>query len=161
MKRILLATVLVFSGLLASEAEARSCYNHAEAEAEQALRIHSELMVIGLNCQAMRFSNGDNLYSRYRRFTQDHSHIFENYEQRLIEYYRQRGDRDPEATLNTLRTDLANKISHDAAKMQPHTFCNRYAGRIVQVQGMSGPALRQWASTFYPSHPVSHPICEQ
>ena len=31
----------------------RQCYTHEEAEAEQGIRIHSELMVIALNCQHM------------------------------------------------------------------------------------------------------------
>ena len=39
--------------LLSAPAMAANCYSAAEAEAEQGIRVHSELMVIGLNCQHM------------------------------------------------------------------------------------------------------------
>ncbi len=140
---------------------AGSCYTQAEAEAEQGLRIHSELMVIGLNCQNMRFSNGTNLYVEYNQFTRDNVDIFAGYEQRLLAYFKRRGDTDPEASLNTLRTRMANAISNSAARMKPDQFCNRYAARIFKASSMDRAALKEWASTIYPSHPVSEPICEQ
>ncbi len=138
-----------------------SCYTQAEAEAEQGIRIHSELMVIGLNCQNMHFKDGTNLYLKYRNFTQENVDIFAGYEDRLMAYYKKRGDKDPEASLNTLRTLLANNISNSAARMKPDQFCNRYVGRIFKASSMDGGAIKKWAGTIYPSHPVSNPICEQ
>ncbi len=151
-----LAFFLIFSG----NALASTCYTQAEAEAEQGLRIHSELMVIGLNCQNMRFRDGTNLYLEYRDFTQANVDIFAGYENRLMDYFRRRGDNDPEASLNTMRTFMANKISNSAARMKPDQFCNRYAGRIFKASSMDRSSLKQWASTIYPSHPVSQPICQ-
>ena len=153
--------IVAFTVLMAQPALARSCYTKAEAEAEQGIRIHSELMVIGLNCQGMRFRDGTNLYVKYREFTKRHEYIFADYEERLIGYFRKSGNSNPEGALNTMRTNFANKISLDSANMQPHMFCNRYANRIIKVGGMSGDSVRQWAATFYPAHPVSQPICEQ
>lgn len=159
MKRTILP--LLFLLLMgAVPAWASSCYSRAEAEAEQGLRIHSELMVIGLNCQKMRFRDGTNLYGEYSKFTRNNIDIFAGYEDKLLAYYTKRGDANPEATLNTLRTVLANNISNSAARMKPDQFCNRYAGRIFQVAAMDPAALRKWASTIYPSHPLSEPICE-
>ena len=152
---------LVFAIMAGTPVWAASCYSQAEAEAEQGLRIHSELMVIGLNCQGMRFSDGTNLYLKYRDFTKENVDIFAGYEDKLMAYYKKRGDKDPEATLNTLRTKLANSISYNAAKMKPDQFCNRYAGRVLKASGMDRSTLKKWASTIYPSHPVSNPICEQ
>ena len=140
---------------------ASTCYTQSEAEAEQGLRIHSELMVIGLNCQNMRFSDGTNLYRKYNQFTRENVDIFASYEEKLLEYYKKRGDKNPEASLNTLRTAMANAISNSAARMKPDQFCNRYAGRIFKASAMDRPTLKKWASTLYPSHPVSQPICEQ
>lgn len=147
--------------LAAGPALAASCYTRAEAEAEQGLRIHSELMVIGLNCIKMNFTDGTNLYREYSEFTRENIEIFKNYESQLLAYYKKRGDKDPEASLNTLRTVLANKIANSAARMSPDQFCNRYAGRIFKASSMDQSTLKQWASTIYPSHPVSEPICEQ
>jgi hypothetical protein len=141
------------------KAHASSCYTKAEAEAEQAIRIHSELMVIGLNCQHMRFSDGTNLYAEYRAFTSNHGDLFASYEDRLLSYFKRQG-KDPESSVNTLRTIFANKISHDVAKMKPDQFCNRYASRILKVAHFETADIRRWATTFYPSHPVTRPLCE-
>lgn len=158
-KILLLAMLLVFSA--PAFAATKSCYSMAQAEAEQGIRIHSELMVIGLNCQGMRFKDGTNLYAKYRAFTNANLSLFSGYETRLMDYFKARGDANPEASLNTLRTRFANEISNDAAKMNPDVFCNRYAHRIFKASAMNQNALRKWASTIYPSHPVSNPVCEQ
>lgn len=156
MRTLVLAILLVCG--LAGPAWA-SCYTQKEAEAEQALRIHSELMVIGLMCQTMRFKDGTNLYVKYRQFTAQHSALFEDYESTMINYYRRSGAANPERKLNDLRTLLANKISNDAAVMEPDQFCNRFVPRIFRAAQMSRGELAKWAGTIYPSHPVSQPIC--
>lgn len=139
----------------------KACYTKSEAEAEQGLRIHSELMVIGLNCQHLkRTSGGENLYNAYREFTAKNSGVFAKYERDLMDYYQRTGAGDPQAALDTLRTQLANKISLDAAKMRPDIFCYYYAPRVDKASGMNEDDIRQWAATFYPSHPVSRPLCE-
>ncbi len=148
----------VFSAVPAMASQ--SCYSTKEAEAEQGLRIHSELMVIGLNCQSMPLFAKKNLYGKYRDFTSDHAALFEAYEKILLSYYTRKGDVDPPASLNTLRTVLANSISQDAASMRPDVFCARYAPRIDKASAMSLKDIRRWASTFYPSHPVSEPFCD-
>lgn len=116
-------------------------------------------MVIGLNCQHMGQREGMNLYGEYRQFTSVHADLFAKYEEILMNYFRRNGDGTPEAQLNTLRTGFANKISKDAASMRPDVFCSRYAPRITKASAMDRTALRKWASTFYPSHPVSRPLC--
>lgn len=138
-----------------------NCYQMQEAEAEQGIRIHSELMVIGLNCQHMASAEGGkNLYAAYREFTAAHGDLFGSYEDVLMQYFRKTGVKNPESAMNTLRTRFANKISKDAADMRPDIFCKQYAPRIVQAYDMSRQDLRQWAATIYPSHPVSKPLCE-
>lgn len=161
MKKIPLILSFIVLTFGTANAHAAACYTQAEAEAEQGLRIHSELMVIGLNCIKMRFNDGTNLYRKYNEFTRANIDVFSGYENRMLDYYRKRGDKNPEASLNTLRTQLANMISNNAARMKPDQFCNRYAGRIFQASAMDRDSLKKWASTIYPSHPVSNPICEQ
>lgn len=156
MKLILIAFfVLVFS----IPAHASSCYSQLEAEAEQGIRIHSELMVIGLNCQHMGARKGMNIYSQYRQFTADHGDLFARYEDILMSYFQRNGGGKAEARLNTLRTNFANKISNDVATMRPDVFCSTYVPRIQKASEMSQEDVRQWAATFYESHPVSKPLC--
>ena len=152
---LILSTIL----LIPSIALAGSCYSKGEAEAEQAIRIHSELMIIGLNCQHMGQRIGMNLYGDYRKFTARHGKLFAGYEKSLLNYYRKRGDKKPESSLNTLRTGFANKISKDVASMRPDVFCASYAQRMGHIKKMSERDIRQWASTPYKGHPVSEPLC--
>lgn len=145
--------------ILTAPANAASCYSKTEAEAEQAIRIHSELMVIGLNCQHMGSRSGLNLYQQYRQFTADHGNLLAGYEQTLIDFFKKNGEARPEASFNTLRTNVANKISNDVAAMRPDVFCSRYAPRIIKASKMTEGDVRKWASTIYPTHPVSKPLC--
>lgn len=157
MRILTLVTLFCFAF---SNAAFAACYNSREAEAEQGIRIHSELMVIGLNCAHMADANGNNLYIEHTKFTNKHSKLFAQYEKILIDYMRNNGDRAPEKSLHTLRTNFANKISGDAAKMRPDIFCNTYASRIEKATKMDDIALRKWAAMPFKGHPVSQPLCE-
>lgn len=158
MMKIFLGVFAVFI-LMASPVYAAVCYSKQEAEAEQGIRIHSELMVIGLNCQHMAKANGQNLYLVYRKFTQQYAELFATYERILMQHMARNGDKNPEATLNTLRTDFANKISNDAAKMRPDIFCRSYSPRVEKASKLNYEGVRRWAATIFPSHPVSKPVC--
>lgn len=149
--------ILLLALLLPSTAFAQ-CYTQAEVEAEQGLRIHSELMVISLNCQHINHANG-NLYFQYKDFTRQHQGLIAQYEQTMKTYFQRAGYANPESSINDLRTKLANKISTDAAQMKPNIFCGHYGARIQQALQMDQAKLRRWAATVFPSHPVSRPIC--
>ena len=158
--RVLVCALSIGLMLISSTpALAKSCYSPVEAEAEQGIRIHSELMVIGLNCQHMSKRKGVNLYNEYRQFTADHGSLFAKYEDILLNYFKQNGEPKPEAKLNLLRTAFANKISNDVAAMRPDVFCSRYAPRIEKASVMQQDDVRRWAATIYEGHPVSKPVC--
>lgn len=142
-------------------AHAANCYSPSEAEAEQGIRIHSELMVIGLNCQHMTPRGWTNFYAQYREITNRHASLFANYERTMLDYFHRTNVSNPEGELHNLRTALANKVSTDAAQMRPDIFCATYAPRIPEAAKMTQNDIRNWASTFYNSHPVSRPICGQ
>ena len=159
MLRTIITAFLVVFLLLPAQAKANSCYSPAEAEAEQGIHIHSELMVIGLNCTHMGAKAGINLYGQYRQFTADHGDLCAAYEKILLKHFRETGSSNPEADINALRTRYANKISKDSAGMRPDIFCSRYAPRVLKASEMSRQDIRQWAATSYPSAPVSQPMC--
>ncbi len=147
--------ILCFVLLLAASppAWAGECYTPKEAQAEQGLRIQSELMVIGLQCQHL--PQYRNLYTSYKAFAARHAGVFREYQRVLLDFFG--GDQE---ALNALTTDLVNKIATDAARMRPDIFCKHYGPRIVAVESMDKATLRTWAGTFYPDHPVSRPLCE-
>lgn len=158
-RHLILVLCMTFLAVPA-QAQARSqCYSQIEAEAEQGLRIHSELMVIGLNCQHMGTRKGYDLYGDYRRFTARHGDLFATYEKILLRFFRQNGGGNPEEALNTLRTRFANRISNAAASMRPDVFCANHAPRILKAIDMDRLQLRKWAATIHDTHPVSYPVC--
>ena len=133
------------------------CYSTAEAEAEQGIRIHSELMVIGLNCQHMTPRGWKNFYQQYREMTDRNADLFAGYEETLINYYNRIGDKNPEGRLHGLRTAMANKVSTDAARMRPDIFCATFSPRIPKAAKMSSDDFRHWASSTFRGE---HSICE-
>lgn len=150
--------VFAIALILSTQASARQCYTPTEFEAEQGLRIHSELMVISLNCQHVNHVNG-NLYMQYKDFTRRHSNLISAYEQTLKDYFTLTGEPNPEKAINDLRTSLANRISNDAARMKPNVFCKAYGDRIIKALQMDRNKLRRWAATPFEGYPVSRPIC--
>lgn len=158
----LLLAVTLLSSTAIAETRIRvgaDCYTPLEAEAEQGVRIHSELMVISLNCQHLTPPGQENLYAQYRKFTAKNAALFSTYEMLLIKHFKQRGDSDPEREMHTLRTMYANKISKDAAVMRPDAFCSAYMPRIQKASTMDQGQLHKWASTFFPGFGPSRPIC--
>lgn len=156
--RVILAVILCFSFTQQSFA---NCYKAEEAEAEQGIRIHSELMVIGLNCSHLADANGNNLYLEHKKFTKKHETLFARYEKTMIEHMRKNGTKNPEKSMHLLRTKFANKISSDVAAMRPDIFCKSFASRIEQVSKMDEQTFRNWAATPFPEYPVSKPLCEE
>lgn len=151
--------ILIMFVMLMPGAAQAACYTPTEAEAEQGLRIRSELMVIGLNCQHMARRTGQDLFATYRVFSSRHAALFSQYEKTLLDHYRKSGDPDPETHLNTLRTGLANKISVSAATIRPDIFCTQHAERIAKANAMDEKSFRRWAATPYADHPPSEKMC--
>ena len=149
--RVLILVLALF--IMPSLAQAKSCYSQAEAEAENAIRIHSELMVIGLNCQHMTPHGWKNLYSQYRDITNKHQSLFANYEKTLIA-----ANGGSERKIHDLRTSFANQTSTDSARMRPDVFCANFAPRIPKVAQMSRQEFQNWASTST-SGRSTKPLC--
>lgn len=159
MKKI--ASALVLALCLSSGAHAAtggSCYTAQEFEAEQGIRIHSELMVIGLTC--MKMPQGTQMYLKYQDFTQKNKGLLAQYEKELIAHYRREGAAKPEIKLHTLRTTLANQISMHAVSMSVSNFCQRFSQRIDQALAMDSGRLRRWAQQPWPGSPTSRPVCD-
>lgn len=140
------------------QAQAAGCYNSSEAEAEQGIRIHSELMVIGLNCQHMTPRGWKNFYQEYREITSRYRDLFSGYEQTLINYNSRNGG-GAEKKMHDMRTAFANEVSTDAAQMRPDIFCATYAPRIPAVAKMSRQEFRDWIASAAQSQQQTHPVC--
>jgi hypothetical protein len=158
MKRLSrILSFVLFLSLIAGSAEA--CYTAREREAEQGLRIHSELMVISLTCN--KVPGDEDLYHKYEHFTRKNEDLLSSYETTLLNYYDAEGVKSPEKKLHTLRTDMANNISDIAISMSTRTFCGRYASHLDQALDMNHERLRHWAQHVSPSQPMSERMCSR
>ncbi|MBI1215332.1 MAG: hypothetical protein GC185_05880 [Alphaproteobacteria bacterium] len=158
MKKIAIMFCAALCVLFAGDASANACYNPQQFEAEQGIRIHSELMVIGLTC--MKMPQGAGLYKEYQAFTQKNQDLISMYENEMIAHFREEGAKNPEKKLHTLRTTLANKISQHAIQMSTSSFCQHFGPRIDQALAMDHDKLRRWAQHVWPQTPSIEPMCK-
>lgn len=154
----LLGFVLCLS-ITVNGALASGCYSTSEFEAEQGLRIHSELMVIGLTC--MKMPQGEAMYKKYQSFTLKHQNLIAEYESDIIGYYARQGVKNPERQLHTFRTNLANEISQHAITMSTSSFCQHFGPRIDQALQMDNQKLRRWAQHVWPKSSTTAPVCKK
>ncbi len=151
-------SVLLNLFLFSGSAFAGACYTRQEAEAEQGIRIHSELMVIALNCRHM--APPPDLYAQYQRMTTVNQAVFAGYELDLLNFYARTGKNSPEGALHDLRTHFANDLAIKAARVRPDIFCARYAGRIPRAAGLSASQIRDWAASLQTGYPLTNPVCK-
>ena len=151
---ILFAVVL----LCATPVQAKACYKAKEYEAEQGLRIHSELMVISLTCEKMNEWAG--IYNNYKRFTLKNESLINGYEVKMMDYFERTGAQNPEKKLHALRTKLGNKISQMAISMSTKSFCKAYGQRVEDALKMDQVTVQRWAQQVWPNNPSSQPLCK-
>ncbi|MCI5059460.1 MAG: hypothetical protein MRY79_00145 [Alphaproteobacteria bacterium] len=160
MKKISLLLFVALLIVMSSPSWAAGCYSAAEAEAEQGIRIHSELMVIGLNCQHMTPRGWTNFYQQYREITNRHAGLFSGYEQTMVNYFKRNGSGGgAERKVHDMRTSFSNKVSADIARMRPDVFCATYSPRIPQTAKMSRGEIQQWAASTATGQRLSKPLC--
>lgn len=134
MKNYIHLIMALVAGLLSVPAMAASssCYQPAQMEAEQLLRLHSELMVITVTCR--EGSGGQDLPAAYGQFTKRNIGALHKAEQVMQDYYRSQGQRNTLDKLDHLRTLLGNEYGQKAADMSAPAFCAAYRDRVVQYQ---------------------------
>jgi hypothetical protein len=131
--RTLRAIVLGLVVLLPAPAfaAARLCYSPAELQAEQTLRLHSQLMVIAVTCR--QGSRGQDLVRAYAAFTHDNITMLADAEHTLISYYKIRFHDDGISHLDTLRTQLGNESGQESADDTAPLFCRQYRDRVIAL----------------------------
>src|ERR1700744_2189836 len=106
------AFVVVIGVSVAAHA-AGQCYSSNQMEAEQLLRLHSELMVVAIECRTS--TQGDNLVNAYAGFTKDHINALHDAEHTLMTYYSSIYGGDGVEQVDKLRTNLGNEYGQQRA----------------------------------------------
>ena len=133
-----IAGALICGMAAAPAVAAPLCPTTSELEAEQAIKMHTELMVIGLSC----LRDGVSAFGHYQRFTNAHAPAIRGYEATMIGYLKKTGRDNPTKRFDKLRTDMANELAQSVVKMSPETFCAASAAKLEQMIGYGQPEFR-------------------
>jgi hypothetical protein len=110
---------------------ADQCYSPDQMDAEQLLRLHSELMVITVTCH--QGSHGENLVPAYTSFTKTNIKALHAAEKTMIAYYHSVYGGDGIPKLDELRTRLGNEYGSKIAEMSAPVFCAMYRDKVLQM----------------------------
>lgn len=145
------AAAALMAALAVMPAQAKApCYAPAEFEAEQAIRLHTEMMVVGLTCQHMDVAGQPSLFAQYKLFTLHNSKQVERWEKALIAYYKRTVKGNPNRAFDTFRTRLANETSQRAIALTTPVFC---AEHVPAVQKAMATDLGELVKSFSPDAP--------
>jgi hypothetical protein len=121
-----------------------ACYSAAEYDAEQAVRLHTELMVIGLTCNAIEADR--KLFAKYQQFTTKHRTSLMNWEKVLIGHFRETDKGNPTRKFDDFRTVVANEIAQRSALLTPPVFCQSYSDIVDRALSLSDSDLKRYLS---------------
>jgi hypothetical protein len=121
-----------------------ACYSAAEYDAEQAVRLHTELMVIGLTCNAIEADR--KLFSKYQQFTTKNRASLMNWEKVLIGHFREIDKSNPTRKFDDFRTVVANEIAQRSALLTPPVFCQTHSDIVDQALALSDSDLKRYLS---------------
>lgn len=134
------AVLVAGSAVSAAAAEKTVCYSRAEHAAEQLIRLHTELMVIGLSCQSI--APAENPFGKYQQFTVKNDSLLSNATKVLEGHFRKVASGNPSRRFDTFRTELANEISRRASIIGTSMYCQEFVGHSKNAIGLSPDDIR-------------------
>lgn len=143
-----------------AQGKAPACYNRKEHAAEQMVRLHTELMVIGLTCQSIFPEH--NTFVKYQEFTIKNRPILSEAEGALIGHFQRTGGGGTKR-FDTFRTELANEISRRVGVIGSYSYCQQFIPRANNALAMPPSDLKLLASNEKEAgllHLGSRPLCD-
>ncbi|SMH40282.1 hypothetical protein SAMN02982994_1598 [Azospirillum lipoferum] len=144
----------------ASVSKPGACYSRSEHAAEQLMRMHTEMMVVGLTCKSVVPEK--NPFGTYQDFSVKNRALLSNSEATLINHYKKTGGNGT-AKFDTFRTELANEISRRAATIGIPQYCQTFVDRSKAAQDLNADDLRTLTSDEKNAglmHLASKPLCD-
>jgi hypothetical protein len=136
----------------------RQCYRPVELEAEQLLRLHSELMYITYACK--QGSRAQDLLTYYDGFTQKNHDTLLKAEQTLVDFYKTRYQDDGIPHLDELRTKLGNEFGQVAADDSAPLFCRQYRDKVISAYYETPAQLQNDVRHMALTHKSDCPLCK-
>ena len=128
------STILVLLCLaIGATAATPECLPPAEAEAEQAIRFQTELMVVSETCHEQT----------YPQFLHRNRTALAEYQKRMIERYRRTGAARPKASLDTYLTGLANETALRVSAEPVEVLCREQADFLATANALDVRKFRR------------------
>src|SRR5215467_3071917 len=124
MKKVILAAALAVASVQGAFAADGQCYSPADIEAEQAILLQTNLMVISSACR-------DTVYGEFRNRNKD---AIVRYQNAMIEHFRRSGARNPKSAFDSWQTSLANDFAQKQALTPTAQFCQQSA-ELLKLAG--------------------------
>lgn len=144
----------------AKAAKPGACYTRSEHAAEQLMRMHTEMMVVGLTCKSVVPEK--NPFGLYQDFSVKNRALLSNSEAALIGYYKKTGGNGVQK-FDTFRTELANEVSRRAATIGIPQYCQTFVDRSKAAKDLDAEDLRILTSDEKNAglmHLASKPLCD-
>ena len=119
---------------MGATAATQDCLRPAEAEAEQAIRFQTELMVVSETCHEQT----------YPQFLHRNRATLADYQRRMIERYRRAGAARPKASLDTYMTRLANETALRVSNEPVDALCHEQAEFLATAKALDGKKFRRY-----------------
>lgn len=145
------------TGPAAAATSSPACYSQEEFNAEQAVRFHTQMMVVGLTCRNA-VPNQD-LFIKYKEFTNRHREALMRWEKVLIDHQRKMGA-NPTRGYDTFRTELANQLSRRSATMTSGTYCQFLAQGALAAEQLNDADLAALVNDDVVMRLASRPPCQ-
>jgi hypothetical protein len=113
-----------------------ACYSKDEFLAEQGIRYHTELMVIGLTCREAS-APGQDLFADYKRVTLAYRDVIVGWERALIAHFKRTGAANPTRSLDNFRTAMANENARRIAAVTTPVYCQTHVPMLARALSMS------------------------
>ncbi|AWJ82901.1 hypothetical protein TSH58p_04835 [Azospirillum sp. TSH58] len=138
-----------------------ACYSRAEHAAEQTIRMHTEMMVVGLTC--MQVNPEKKPFNLYQDFTVKNRSLISNSEASMIDHFRKKGGGNATRQFDMFRTELANEVSRRAAVIGTGLYCANFVDRSKAAMDLTADDIRVLTGDEKSAglmHLSSKPLCD-
>jgi hypothetical protein len=149
MKKLVLAAALLAAGSMQGVSAAdRQCYSAADVEAEQAILLQTNLMVISSACK-------DTAYGEFRA---RNAGAIIRYQKAMIDHFRRAGSRNAQSEFDRWNTSLANEIALKQGALPMAQVCQQ-AEILKLASTLDEKGLHDYAVAHATTVADSHPKC--
>ncbi|MBV8061662.1 MAG: hypothetical protein JO126_08490 [Alphaproteobacteria bacterium] len=135
----------------------KQCYTPAEQDAEQLLRLHTELMVVAITCK--QDEDGQDLIAGYTAFTNAHVDALHDAEGTMTAFYNSHFSGNGTARLDKLHTQLANEYGQKIANLSAPGFCGQYRQEVARLYKATAAELGAQVKTMNDAGMSRLPLC--